>query len=108
MTMTTETLVPFGQALERYEPLIGLETHVELGTVTKMFCGCTTRFNGDHNGQVCPVCLGLPGSLPVGLQVMAPAMADDRLYRVGAAVERALTERWGHPLLAEAKGLVAA
>jgi aspartyl-tRNA(Asn)/glutamyl-tRNA(Gln) amidotransferase subunit A len=43
--------------------------------------------------------------LPVGLQVMAPAMADDRLYRVAAAVEAAFTRRWGHPLLAEAKGL---
>ena len=43
--------------------------------------------------------------LPVGLQVMAPALADDRLYRVAAAVEAAFTRRWGHPLLAEAKGL---
>jgi aspartyl-tRNA(Asn)/glutamyl-tRNA(Gln) amidotransferase subunit A len=43
--------------------------------------------------------------LPVGLQVMAPAMADDRLYRVAAAAEAAFTRRWGHPLLAEAKGL---
>jgi len=50
---------------DRYSPVIGLETHVELGTRTKMFCGCTTEFNRDHNGQVCPVCLGLPGSLPV-------------------------------------------
>jgi len=41
----------------------------------------------------------------VGLQVMAPPLADDRLYRVAAAVEAAFTERWGHPLLAEAKGL---
>ena len=46
--------------------------------------------------------------LPVGLQVMAPPLADDRLYRVAAAVEAAFTERWGHPLLAEAKGLSAA
>jgi aspartyl-tRNA(Asn)/glutamyl-tRNA(Gln) amidotransferase subunit B len=51
--------------LDRYEPVIGLETHVELGTRTKMFCGCTTLFDFDQNGQVCPVCLGLPGSLPV-------------------------------------------
>src|SRR5487761_62376 len=63
--MTTETLVPFTQALERYEPLIGLETHVELGTRTKMFCGCITTFGAEPNSQVCPVCLGLPGSLPV-------------------------------------------
>jgi aspartyl-tRNA(Asn)/glutamyl-tRNA(Gln) amidotransferase subunit B len=50
---------------DRYEPVIGLETHVELGTRTKMFCGCTTVFGGEPNSQVCPVCLGLPGSLPV-------------------------------------------
>jgi aspartyl-tRNA(Asn)/glutamyl-tRNA(Gln) amidotransferase subunit B len=50
---------------ERYEPVIGLETHVELGTRTKMFCACTTVFGGEPNSQVCPVCLGLPGSLPV-------------------------------------------
>jgi aspartyl-tRNA(Asn)/glutamyl-tRNA(Gln) amidotransferase subunit B len=51
--------------LDRYEPVIGLETHVELGTRTKMFCGCTTTFGAEPNSQVCPVCLGLPGSLPV-------------------------------------------
>ncbi len=62
---TTGTLVPYPEAIERYEPLIGLETHVELGTRTKMFCGCTTTFGAEPNSQVCPVCLGLPGSLPV-------------------------------------------
>jgi aspartyl-tRNA(Asn)/glutamyl-tRNA(Gln) amidotransferase subunit B len=51
--------------LTRYEPVIGLETHVELGTRTKMFCGCPTAFGAEPNTQVCPVCLGLPGSLPV-------------------------------------------
>jgi aspartyl-tRNA(Asn)/glutamyl-tRNA(Gln) amidotransferase subunit B len=58
-------LVPYDQALSRYEPLIGLETHVELGTTTKMFCGCPTTFGLEPNSAVCPVCLGLPGSLPV-------------------------------------------
>src|SRR5690348_15201503 len=61
----TETLVPYADATERYEPVIGLETHVELGTRTKMFCGCPARFGGEPNSLVCPVCLGLPGSLPV-------------------------------------------
>jgi aspartyl-tRNA(Asn)/glutamyl-tRNA(Gln) amidotransferase subunit B len=61
----TQTLVSFAEATARYEPVIGLETHVELGTRTKMFCGCTTTFGGEPNSQVCPVCLGLPGSLPV-------------------------------------------
>src|SRR5947209_5264997 len=63
--MTTDTLVQYAEATERYEPVIGLETHVELGTRTKMFCGCTTGFGAEPNSQVCPVCLGLPGSLPV-------------------------------------------
>ena len=62
---TTDTLVPFAAAVQRYEPVIGLETHVELGTRTKMFCGCPTTFGAEPNSQVCPVCLGLPGSLPV-------------------------------------------
>jgi aspartyl-tRNA(Asn)/glutamyl-tRNA(Gln) amidotransferase subunit B len=58
-------LVPYDEALSRYEPVIGLETHVELGTATKMFCGCLTTFGAAPNSAVCPVCLGLPGSLPV-------------------------------------------
>ena len=48
-----------------YEPVIGLEIHVELTTATKVFCGCSTDFGGEPNTQVCPVCLGLPGVLPV-------------------------------------------
>ena len=62
---TTETLVPFDEALTRYQPVMGLEVHVELNTVTKMFCGCATEFGAEPNTQVCPVCLGLPGALPV-------------------------------------------
>ena len=60
-----ERTVPFEEAVTRYEPVIGLETHVELGTTSKMFCGCPTVFGADPNSAVCPVCLGLPGSLPV-------------------------------------------
>src|SRR5260370_5981816 len=56
---------PYAEAAARYDPLIGLETHVELGTATKMFCGCAAAFGAEPNTLVCPVCLGLPGSLPV-------------------------------------------
>jgi aspartyl-tRNA(Asn)/glutamyl-tRNA(Gln) amidotransferase subunit B len=50
---------------ERYEAVIGIECHVELKTVTKMFCGCRNEFGGEPNTKVCPVCLGMPGALPV-------------------------------------------
>jgi aspartyl-tRNA(Asn)/glutamyl-tRNA(Gln) amidotransferase subunit B len=50
---------------EAYEPVIGLEVHVQLKTASKIFCGCSTRFGDPPNTNVCPVCLGLPGSLPV-------------------------------------------
>ena len=55
----------YDDALAAFDPVLGLETHVELGTASKMFCGCATEFGGDPNTQVCPVCLGLPGSMPV-------------------------------------------
>jgi len=51
--------------MAEYEPVIGLEVHCELKTATKLFCGCHTTFGNEANTQVCPVCLGLPGSLPV-------------------------------------------
>jgi aspartyl-tRNA(Asn)/glutamyl-tRNA(Gln) amidotransferase subunit B len=52
-------------AADRYEPVIGLEVHAQLQTATKMFCGCGTRFGAAPNSQTCPVCQGMPGSLPV-------------------------------------------
>ncbi len=51
--------------MTRYEPVIGLEIHAQLLTESKLFCGCSTDFGGEPNSNVCPVCLGLPGSLPV-------------------------------------------
>src|SRR4030088_2896033 len=49
----------------KYEPVIGLEVHVQLLTATKIFCSCSTRFGAPPNTQVCPVCLGMPGALPM-------------------------------------------
>ena len=79
----TETVaaVAFDDAVSRYEPVIGLETHVELGTITKMFCGCPAAFGGEPNAAVCPVCLGLPGSLPV---INRPAI--EYTIRIGLAL----------------------
>ena len=53
------------ELIAKYEPVIGLEVHVQLATATKIFCGCPTGFGAQPNENVCPVCLGLPGALPV-------------------------------------------
>src|SRR6202140_2704336 len=58
-------LLDYDDVIARYDPVLGLEVHVELSTATKMFCGCGNEFGAEPNTQVCPVCLGLPGSLPV-------------------------------------------
>jgi aspartyl-tRNA(Asn)/glutamyl-tRNA(Gln) amidotransferase subunit B len=58
-------LLDYEEVMARYEPVLGLEVHVELSTATKMFCPCPTAFGGEPNTQVCPVCLGMPGALPV-------------------------------------------
>src|SRR5713226_6425502 len=53
------------EAVAKYEPVIGLEVHVQLNTKTKIFCACPVSFGAPPNSNVCPVCLGLPGALPV-------------------------------------------
>ena len=65
MSAATDIYLPYDEAISRYEPIIGIETHVELGTDSKMWCGCSTAFGAEANTHVCPVCLGLPGSMPV-------------------------------------------
>jgi len=85
--MSTVALLTYEDAIERFEPVIGLETHVELGTRTKMFCGCPTEFGAEPNTQVCPVCLGLPGSLPV-----ANRAAIEATIRIGLALNCRIAE----------------
>ena len=63
--MPSSSLETTANALEKYEAVIGLEVHVQLATRTKIFCGCPTGFGAAPNTNVCPVCLGLPGALPV-------------------------------------------
>jgi aspartyl-tRNA(Asn)/glutamyl-tRNA(Gln) amidotransferase subunit B len=77
----TTTVAAYNDVLSRYDPVLGLETHVELGTVTKLFCGCSTAFGASPNTHVCPVCLGLPGSLPV-----TNAQAIESTIRIGLAL----------------------
>jgi len=62
---TAAPLLATPEQLELYEPVIGLEVHVQLGTRTKIFCGCLNEFGAAPNTNVCPVCLGMPGALPV-------------------------------------------
>ena len=72
---------------KQYETVIGLEVHVELATKTKIFCSCSTEFGGEENSHTCPVCTGMPGSLPVlNKQVVEYAIA------VGLATNCSITQ----------------
>ena len=73
------------EVLARYEPVIGLEVHVQLATKTKIFCGCPTGFGAPPNTNVCPVCLGLPGALPV-LSRQAVEMAIKAALALNCAI----------------------
>src|SRR5215217_6093216 len=81
MPVSTADLVDYDDVVARYEPVLGLEVHVELSTATKMFCGCANKFGSEPNTQVCPVCVGLPGSLPVLNQA-----AVESAIRIGLAL----------------------
>ncbi|POX53647.1 Asp-tRNA(Asn)/Glu-tRNA(Gln) amidotransferase subunit GatB [Streptomyces sp. Ru72] len=86
MTTTTD-LVSYEDALASYDPVMGLEVHVELGTRTKMFCGCSTALGAEPNTQTCPTCLGLPGSLPV-----VNATGVESAIRIGLALNCEIAE----------------
>ena len=81
MSVSAAELVDYDDVVARYDPVLGLEVHVELSTATKMFCGCANSFGAEPNTQVCPVCLGLPGSLPVLNQT-----AVESAMRIGLAL----------------------
>ncbi|MFD9804840.1 Asp-tRNA(Asn)/Glu-tRNA(Gln) amidotransferase GatCAB subunit B, partial [Streptomyces sp. NPDC059071] len=86
MSAATVDLMDYSDVIDRYEPVLGMEVHVELGTATKMFCGCPTEFGAEPNTQVCPVCLGLPGSLPV-----VNEKAVEAAIRIGLALNCSIT-----------------
>ncbi|MFJ9316273.1 Asp-tRNA(Asn)/Glu-tRNA(Gln) amidotransferase subunit GatB [Pimelobacter simplex] len=83
----TEVLVPFDEVVEKFDPALGLEIHVELNTNTKMFCGCPAVFGGEPNTQVCPTCLGLPGAMPV-----VNGKAVESAIRIGLALNCEIAE----------------
>ncbi|WP_129842634.1 Asp-tRNA(Asn)/Glu-tRNA(Gln) amidotransferase subunit GatB [Streptomyces sp. RFCAC02] len=85
--MTVTDLVSYEDALASYDPVMGLEVHVELGTATKMFCGCSTALGAEPNTQTCPTCLGLPGSLPV-----VNATGVESAIRIGLALNCEIAE----------------
>lgn len=85
--MMSEELLDYDEVMEAYEPVLGLEVHVELSTATKMFCGCSTDTEKEPNTNVCPVCLGLPGSMPA-----INGHAVESAIRIGLALNCQIAE----------------
>src|ERR671910_654074 len=79
--------VPYEDAVAAFDPVLGLEVHVELNTASKMFCGCSTVFGEEPNTQVCPTCLGLPGAMPV-----VNGKAVESAIRIGLALNCQIAE----------------
>ena len=86
--VSTATVTFDDEESRHFETVIGIETHVELATATKMFCACPTTFGAEPNTQVCPVCLGEPGSLPV-----VNGRAIEYAARIGLALNCRIAER---------------
>jgi aspartyl-tRNA(Asn)/glutamyl-tRNA(Gln) amidotransferase subunit B len=81
-TVSPDDITVTPELREKYEAVIGIECHVELKTLSKMFCGCPNEFGGEPNTKVCPVCLAFPGSLPV-----PNALAIEHIIRSGLAFD---------------------
>ncbi|MCS7480160.1 Asp-tRNA(Asn)/Glu-tRNA(Gln) amidotransferase subunit GatB [Umezawaea endophytica] len=80
-------LMDYDEVVERFDPMLGLEVHVELHTKTKMFCGCANEFGGEPNTHVCPVCLAAPGALPV-----VNGIAVESAIKIGLALNCEIAE----------------
>ncbi|GAS95112.1 aspartyl/glutamyl-tRNA amidotransferase subunit B [Mycolicibacterium canariasense] len=89
MSVDTAELLDYDEVIAAFDPVMGMEVHVELSTATKMFCGCANEFGAEPNTQVCPVCLGLPGSLPVLNEA-----AVESAIRIGLALNCSIAP-WG-------------
>lgn len=83
----SDPLLSYQDALDAYEPVMGLEVHVELNTASKMFCGCSVAFGDAPNTNICPVCLGLPGSMPA-----INGTAVESAIRMGLALNCSIAE----------------